>query len=116
VEKQGGDPTAIFWEIAERFLLEADIGEGTVMGFPCLRLNGGFLACAQHRSGDLIVKLPEKRVQELIDCGQGQAFAPAGRKFKQWVQVGGCDARRWRLLIKAARDFSRAADISMSSR
>ena len=105
--KKQSPATAFFWEIAEPFLLEPDIGEGTVMGFACLRLNDAFLACPEHQSGDLVVKLPAGRVQELIEAGQGQPFAPAGRAFKEWVRVGGRDSRRWRSLLREACDFAR---------
>lgn len=52
-----------------------------MMGFPCLRVDGAFFASCDHRSGDLIVKLPEARVRELIAEKTGKPFAPAGRIF-----------------------------------
>ena len=108
--KRGGEhpATAFFWEVAEAFLFEPDIEEGTVMGFACLRLNGGFLACPDHQSGDLIVKLPAKRVRQLIDDGAGKSFAPAGRPFKEWVVIGEGAAPRWRALIQEACAFARS--------
>ena len=100
--------TAFFWEVAEPLMLEPDIQEGTVMGFACLRLNGEFLACPEHQSGDLIVKLPAERVRQLIDEGLGRAFAPAGRSFKEWVAVDDRDTRRWRGLLAEACVFARS--------
>jgi hypothetical protein len=44
-------------------------------------VEGEFFATCDHRTGDLIVKLPQAGVQELIDLGVGPAFAPAGRVF-----------------------------------
>ena len=75
------------------------------MGFPCLRVDGDFFASADHRTGDLIIKLPVERVQTLIDDGVGQDFAPAGRKFREWVLIADRDADSWKMLISEARDF-----------
>lgn len=75
------------------------------MGFPCLRVDGDFFASADHRSGDLIIKLPAERVQVLIDKGVGQDFAPAGHKFREWVLIADRDADSWKMLISEAHDF-----------
>ena len=57
------------------------------MRFPCLRANGNFFATCDHRTGDLIVKLPRQRVDKLIAAGDALPFAPAGRTFKEWASV-----------------------------
>jgi hypothetical protein len=75
------------------------------MGFPCLRVDGEFFATCDHRTGELIVKLPRARVQELIDQGLGQAFNPAGRVFREWVLVPERDEQRWTELLTEARVF-----------
>ena len=58
--------TDFFWQQAEPLLAAADVTRGTMMGFPCLRVGKDFFASAEHRTGDLIVKLPRERVDELI--------------------------------------------------
>ena len=98
-------PTAFFWKLADPLLRKPKISEGTLMGFPCLRVNGEFFATCDHRTGDLIVKLSRDRVQELIDEGVGEPFAPAGRVFREWVLVRGRDAKRWRPLMREAIEF-----------
>ena len=75
------------------------------MGFPCLRSDGQFFASCDHRTGDLIVKLPRDRVAELIDTGVGKPFAPAGRVFREWVLVEDRDETRWAALMDEARVF-----------
>lgn len=97
--------TDFFWDIAEPLLLEAGVDEGTLMGFPCLRVDGNFFATCDHRSGELIVKLARERVSELVESGVGQPFAPAGRVFKEWVLVPERDEKRWANLIAEAREF-----------
>ncbi len=99
------DPAALFWNIAEQLLAEKNISKGSLMGFPCLRVNSDFFATADHRTGHLIVKLPESRVQQLIKEGIGQPFAPAGRTFREWVLIAERDARSWKNMILEAKQF-----------
>ena len=97
---------ALFRELAEPLLAAGQVDEGTIMGFPCLRTSkGGFLAMAEHRNGDLVVKLPADRVEALIAEGAGLPFAPAGRRFREWVQVPGRDAELWQSLLDEGRAF-----------
>ena len=100
-----GDPSAFFWQAAEATLDAEDVQTGTMMGFPCLRVDGAFFASCDHRTGDLVVKLSPTRVEKLITAGDGKAFAPAGRVFRQWVLVSGRDADLWSGLIAEARRF-----------
>lgn len=75
------------------------------MGFPCLHIDGEFFATADHRSGHLIVKVDADRVQALITEGTGVAFAPAGRTFKEWVEIPVYERERWIELLQEAQDF-----------
>jgi hypothetical protein len=102
------NPTAFFWEAAQETLGADGVETSTMMGFPCLRVRGAFFASCDHRSGDLVVKLPAPRVQELITVGGGEPFAPAGRVFREWALVADRDIRRWRALIAEARSFVEA--------
>lgn len=106
MSKPPEDPTAFFWQVAERALSEDGVQRATMMGFPCLRVDGAFFASCDHRSGALIVKLRQERVKGLIAAGAGQPFAPAGRTFREWVLVAERDAPRWRALIDEAREFA----------
>ena len=99
------DPAAFFWQAAAAALAHHDVATGTMMGFPCLRVSGAFFASCDHRSGDLIVKLPRRRVGQLIDAGSGKPFAPAGRTFREWVLIDDRDQARWAELIDEARLF-----------
>ena len=65
-------PTDFFWEASATALTHSDVATGTMMGFPCLLVSGAFLASCDHRPGDLIVKLPKHRVQQLIAAGAGK--------------------------------------------
>jgi hypothetical protein len=98
-------PTDFFTDVSASALAHPDVAHGTMMGFPCLRVAGAFFASCDHRSGDLIVKLPRERVEQLIDAGTGKPFAPAGRTFREWVLIDDRDKSRWTALIDEARTF-----------
>jgi hypothetical protein len=102
------DQTAFFFhEMSATALTRPDVVTGTMMGFPCLRVAGAFFASCDHRTGDLIVKLPRDRVAQLIEDGVGKPFAPAGRTFREWVLIDDRDETRWAELIDEAHAFVR---------
>ena len=78
-----------------------------MMGFPCVRLAGKFLASYDDRADALVVKLPRDRVAELVGNGDGEPFAPAGRVFREWVAIPTADPELWRTLLAEAVDFAR---------
>ena len=98
---------AEFWEVAEPFLAAGRLHEGTIMGHQCLRATTGdeFVATVERSSGNLVVKLPKARVDELVESGEGLAFAPAGKVFKEWVAVPTFDEARWSELIEESIAF-----------
>ena len=94
-----------FWSVAEPLLALPGVEKSTMMGYPCLRTDGDFFASVHPESGDLIVKLPAHRVSTMIDDGEGSAFAPAGRRFREWVRIEARDRERWAALLEEARTF-----------
>jgi hypothetical protein len=96
----------LFWELAEPMYADPGVQRSTMMGLPCLRLDGRFFASLDRRHGTLVVKLPAERVLQLIDAGHGQPFAPAGRTFREWVALPVADPRRWEDLLAEARDHA----------
>jgi hypothetical protein len=98
--------TEFFWDIAEPLLTQPGTTIGTLMRFPCLRVDGNFFATCDHRTGDLIVKLARHRVTQLINDGDAQQFAPAGRTFKEWATILHRDEDTWRALLAEARAYA----------
>ncbi|MCB1005577.1 MAG: MmcQ/YjbR family DNA-binding protein [Acidimicrobiales bacterium] len=94
-----------FWELAEPLLARPDVTRSTMMGFPCLRVRGQFFASTDRRTGGLLVKLPEGRVDALVEAGRADDFAPAGRRFREWAAVPYERRRSWRALLDEAHDF-----------
>src|SRR5260370_42637169 len=95
-------PTELFGEASAPALAYGDVAAGTMMGLPCLRVSGAFFASCDHRSGDLIVKLPRHRVEQLIAAGAGKPFAPPGPTLREWVPVGRRAPGPWPGLIHEA--------------
>jgi hypothetical protein len=102
------DVAQAFWAAAKPALARDGVQTGTMMGFPCLRLRGVFFASSDRETGDLIVKLPQVRIEALIAGGNAVAFAPNGRKFREWARVPERDPARWRRLIDEALVFAAA--------
>jgi hypothetical protein len=96
---------AQFWDVAEPLLDQPGIERSTMMGLPCLRVHGALFASCDRRSGDLLVKLPEQRVDELVAAGRAHSFAPAGRRFREWAAVPPERSRTWRRLLDDALAF-----------
>lgn len=97
--KRGSD---LFWGIVEPLLASGDLERDTIMGRPCVRRGGEFVATSHSKTGHLIVRIDADRVAELIEEGVGVPFAPAGRVFREWLDVAEFDETRWRALINEA--------------
>jgi hypothetical protein len=91
-----------FWELAAPLLDQAGVTRSTMMGFPCLRLQGDFFATCDRRTGSLVVKLDERQVSALIDAGRAEPFAPSGRRFREWAAIPYERRRRWAQLLDDA--------------
>jgi len=97
---------SLFWDLIEELRLEDPrVEEGTIMGGRCARVRGEFLGLVDFKGGGLVVKLPRARVQQLVDEGVGQPFAPAGKVFKEWVSIPVRDPGRWRALLREGLAF-----------
>jgi hypothetical protein len=96
------DPDSQFWELAVPLLARPGVARSTMMGYPCLRLHRDFFASWDQRSNQLIVKLDQNTVEALIESGNGFAFAPAGRRFREWLAVPATRHKRWPILLEDA--------------
>jgi hypothetical protein len=107
-EHSGGDnPRDLYDQLTDDLLYDPAVGRATMMGYPCLRLAGRFLASYDDKAGSLVVKLPRERVTELVENGDGDPFAPAGKVFGEWVSIPAVDRDLWQRLLAEAADFAR---------
>ncbi|MFN0093149.1 MAG: hypothetical protein ACKVVT_00010 [Dehalococcoidia bacterium] len=103
------DSEALFWELAQAMLAHAGVTRSTMMGLPCLRLEGAFFASFDRRTGMLVVKLPEARVDAMVEAGEADAFAPAGRRFREWAAIPAGDRVAWESALASAFEHAASA-------
>lgn len=90
-------------ELADHFIALPGVTSGTGFGTtPGLRVNGKIFA--MFLGGELVVKLPKHRVDELKALGAGPVATRPDRPMKEWVSVppGLAD---WLALATESHDF-----------
>jgi TfoX/Sxy family transcriptional regulator of competence genes len=100
------DTTERKWRaIANSELAQRGVTSGTGFGrSEGLRVFGKIFAMLVR--GELVVKLPRARVEELVAAGLGEPFdAGHGRVMKEWITLEPSTSRRWRSLVAEAHDF-----------
>jgi len=99
------NPDRLFASIAESQLSTPGVTAGTGFGrSEGLRVSGKIFAMLVR--GELVVKLPRDRVEDLTASGVAHQFDPGhGRLMKEWVSVTPNAGRRWRKLVEEARAF-----------
>lgn len=76
---------------------------GRGFGSGTLKVEGRIFAMVTR--GDLVLKLPARRVSELLAAGHGHAFdAGKGRPMAEWVAIDAANPS-WRELAEEARTF-----------
>ena len=96
----------LFWDVARELMNDDErLVQGTIMSSQCLRVGKEFCAMPHHKAQGIVVKLPKERVSEIIEAGDGESFAPAGKVFKEWLAVLELDEARWRQLLLESIEF-----------
>ena len=73
-------------------------------GSSALRVNGKIFAMVSH--GRLVLKMPARRVTELIGSGHGEAYdAGKGRPMREWVSMDPTRQDRWLELATESLEF-----------
>ncbi len=70
--------------VAHELLADPAVVTGKLFGHPCLKIGGKVFAC--EHDGELLIKLPPDRLEELRAAG-ARDFMPMGRKMGGWVKV-----------------------------
>jgi hypothetical protein len=104
-EQPAVDPA--FQPLVKAFAGKPGVTSGKMMASVGLKLDGKIFA--MHVRGDLVVKLPRARVDELVEDGTGTRFDPRrdGRVMKEWLAVGAGRAS-WLALAREAFAFASA--------
>jgi hypothetical protein len=75
------------WEDLVERACDGDVTSGSMFGCQGLRSGRRFFAIWWHEQ--LVVKLPARRRQELVESGQAEPFEPMpGRSMNGWVVLG----------------------------
>jgi hypothetical protein len=103
------DSATLFADLVERYAGDPSVSAPTSgperrFGDAALKVGGKIFAMTSK--GELVVKLPRQRVDELIDAGTGQRFDPGhGRLMKEWVTIAPSHGGSWAALADEARRF-----------
>jgi hypothetical protein len=62
---------------------------------------------AMHVGDDLVIKLPPKRVAELIEAGIAVPNVVGGRPMKEWANLPPATEKKWLALTKESLDYVR---------
>jgi len=93
-------------ELVRAFLGRPGVSQdGKGFGSSALKVRGSIFAMLSSR-GEFVVKLPGKRVDELVARGEGDRFdAGKGRPMKEWLAVRADSSREWVALGQEALEF-----------
>jgi hypothetical protein len=72
------DREARFEALAEPMLAQAGVTRSTMMGLPCLRIDGQFFGSFDRLTGALLVKLPRGAGRTARGCRAGARVRPGG--------------------------------------
>jgi hypothetical protein len=96
--------------VAHELLADPAVSAGKLFGHPCLKIGGKVFVC--EHEGDLLLKLPPERLDELKAAG-ARDFMPMGRKMGGWVKVpepDGDAVAAWTDLAEEAKAFVAGAE------
>ena len=106
--RDGGDgasPETLFDATVERFSSDPRVTGGTGFGSsPGRRVDGRIFAMLVR--GELVVKLPRGRVNELVGSGAASWFdAGKARPLREWASIGTAHAGTWPDVVAEAYEF-----------
>jgi TfoX N-terminal domain len=100
----GAEPSS-YEMVAHEMLADPAVVAGKLFGHPCLKIGGKVFVC--DHEGELLVKLPPERLDELKAAG-ARDFEPMGRRMGGWVKVAEPEhdaVAAWLELADEARTF-----------
>jgi len=80
------DSDAILDGLAQPYLARPDVTWGRMFSTTGLSVRGKIFAVVNH-SGNLMVKIPESRADELAEAGDATRVVMRGREMREWVEM-----------------------------
>jgi hypothetical protein len=106
-ERERQDAETLFEQLVARLSADPAVtppSGGTGFGASGLKADGKLFAMLVK--GELVVKLPKQRVDQLIAEGTGTRFDPGhGRLMKEWVGIASAHGSDWDRLAAEAREY-----------
>jgi TfoX/Sxy family transcriptional regulator of competence genes len=100
-------PEILFQQLVGRFSADPSVeppAPGGKFGASGLKVDGKLFAMLSK--GELVVKLPRQRVEQLVAEGTARPFDPGhGRLMKQWATIAPEESGSWAELAEEARQF-----------
>jgi TfoX/Sxy family transcriptional regulator of competence genes len=105
-------PEERYSELVATFTTMPRVSEGSLepgarnrFGSSGLKVNGKIFAMLVR--GNLVLKLPRKRVDALVAAGEGEPFDPRrnGRAMREWLVLDAGSRLEWAALAREAFDF-----------
>ena len=91
--------------LVEAMTAQPEVGYGRMFSSNGLHFRDKYFALL--RKEDLLLKLPEDRVDELVGIQRAERFEPsAGRVMREWVLVPWNGGRDWTTLATEALEFA----------
>lgn len=84
---EGSKMSDRFWDEVAPLQAAGRIEEGTMFGFRCVRAGEAFVAMPRLESDRMVIELPAVRVSHLFASGVGAPVAPAGKVFRERVEI-----------------------------
>jgi TfoX/Sxy family transcriptional regulator of competence genes len=98
------DVAELFAAVSARLLEQKGIEQARMMNAVGLKTAGKFFAFV--RNGELVVKLPRERVDELVASGEGGHFDRGqGKPMKEWATLRPPTAAACEAYVEEARRF-----------
>jgi hypothetical protein len=99
-------PGERYSEIVRAFLGQPEVSqEGRGFGSSALKVGGSIFAMLSSKD-TFVVKLPRRRVDELVATGEGERYDPGhGRLMKEWLALDPTSTLDWLTLANEAREF-----------
>lgn len=96
---------ALLARLAEPYLDRPGVAWGRMFSTDGLSLRGKIFAVVNH-SGNLMVKVPESRADELHASGAAPRMVMRGREMREWVEMPlECGEAAWTELLAEAHDY-----------
>ncbi len=98
------DARQLFESISKDLVRSSDTTKAKMFGAPGIRVGKKFFSCLFKN--ELVLKLPQKRVQSLVKSGAGKYFDPGmGRPMKDWISLTPTTKEEWLKLAVESRDY-----------